>query len=83
LKAWFQKLIGEADGSPSTRRLLFIVAVVFVLGFCAGDFTANRSISPNAVSLLQTVLYATGGAVTIGRFAEASENKPAVLTNKP
>jgi len=75
VKAWLQKLIGEADGSPSTRRVLFAVAVVFVLGFCVGDFTANRAISSNAVTLLQSVLYTTGGAVAIGRFAEASENK--------
>lgn len=72
--AWISKLLSEGDGTPSTKRVLFSLAVVSAVAFAGGDICAARALTDHAVSLLQTALLYTAGAYGAGRFAEAAEN---------
>ena len=70
MRRFWPWMFRESDGSPSSRRVLFAAVVVFSLGIAAGAFWTTRSLSREAVDLLQAALLATGGAATVGRFAE-------------
>jgi hypothetical protein len=70
---WISRAFCEGDGSPSAKRLLFALTLLFVLGVCTGEIVARRSITPSAVDLLKTAMYVTGGAYVGGRFAECAD----------
>lgn len=74
-KAWLSKLLSEADGSPSTKRVLFTIVIVSVLTFCAIDIGLRHGLTGTTSDLLKCVVAATGGAFGLGRCAEAYENK--------
>jgi hypothetical protein len=71
---WITKAFSEGDGSPSVKRLLFGVAVISAILFCAIDLTIHRGLTSTAGDLLKNIGFVTGGAYGIGRFAEATEN---------
>lgn len=70
---WITKMLSESDGTPSTRRALFALAVVACLTFCAG-YLVKKGMDDKLVDLAKTVLYTTGGATTIGKFAEGKKD---------
>ena len=76
INQWFAKMLSEPDGTPSSRRVLFALAVVACLTFCAG-YLVKQGMDEKLVDLAKTVLYTTGGATTIGKFAEKGKKDEA------
>jgi fumarate reductase subunit D len=72
--AWIAKMMSEGDGSPSTKRILFVVSVLACLVFCAVHVVMH-GLESNTIDLAKGVLFTTGGAYTAGRFAEATEKQ--------
>lgn len=75
---WIGKMLSESDGTPSTKRFLFAVAVLSCLAFVAG-YLLKKGLDQGVIDLAKTVLYTTGGAYGVGRFAEGKtkEEDPA------
>lgn len=73
LFGWLHRAFSEGDGSPSTKRVVFVGAVAAAIILCFADFAANRSLTINCVSLATAALTAAGGAYVGGRFAERNE----------
>lgn len=69
---WIGKMLSEADGTPSTKRMLFVLAVVSCLAFVAG-YLLKKNLDQNVVDLAKTILYTTGGAYGLGRYAEQKD----------
>lgn len=74
LNQWIVKMLSERDGTPSSRRLLFCLAVVCCLAFCGG-YLVKKGMDEKLVDLAKTVLYTTGGATTVGKFAEGKKKE--------
>ena len=72
---WLSRLLSEGDGSPSTKRVLFFIAVVGITGVIIGYVAVKRQLDTSVVDLSKAVLFSTGGAYGVGRIAEATENK--------
>ncbi len=71
LLVWISKVFSEGDGTPSSRRLFFALAVVFA-AVLAGDAHWNgRILKPEVIDMAKTLLYATAAALGIGKFAES------------
>lgn len=66
---WIGKMFSEADGTPSSGRMLFALAVVASLAFCGG-YLIRKGMDEKMVDLAKTVLYATGGNAAARKFAE-------------
>ena len=66
-------MLSEGDGSPSTKRVLFAIAVLAAISFSAYDIFAHRGLTPLSVQLASAALVATGGAYAGARFAESNE----------
>ena len=74
MRQWLSMLFSEAPGEPSIRRVAFGVTVLFVMALCfVGAFRGG--LGDGVVTLAVTLVTATTGAVGIGRFAEAMENR--------
>lgn len=69
---WLGRMLSEPDGTPSTKRVLFALSVVACLAFVAG-YLLKKGLDQQVVDLAKSVLFTTGGAYGVGRFAE---NKP-------
>ena len=68
--AWMREALSEPNGAASSRRVLFAMAVVFALGLATGALCVQHGLSVESVDLLKTVLWVTGGALGVGKFAE-------------
>jgi|GEM_PF-4453196 len=66
-------MLSEGDGSPSTKRVLFSVAVAAAIAFCVYDIVIHRGLTPMSVQLATATLVATGGSFAVSRFAESIE----------
>lgn len=66
---WLRRTFSEQDGWPSSRRQLYALALVWVMGLCLGLLLKNQIDA--VVKLSEAALWCTAGAVTIGKFAEA------------
>jgi hypothetical protein len=53
----------------STKRILFVIAVVSSLSFSFG-YAYKKGLDAQVVDIIKTVIWATGVAYTGGRFAE-------------
>ena len=73
--AWVGKALSEENGSPSTKRILFALVTLYSLGIVTGIAAIAKSLSPECLDLLKTLIYATGGAYAVGRFAEGKPNE--------
>jgi hypothetical protein len=71
MMAWISRVFSEADGKPSSRRILFAIAVAFAMGLATGALWLQRGLTAETVDLAKTVLYTTAAALGIGKFAEA------------
>jgi hypothetical protein len=74
VKAWLSRMLSEGDGSPSMKRFMFVGACSSAIFFCAADFVMHGGLSSNMLQLFNTVIVTTGGAYSVGRIAEATEN---------
>lgn len=70
---WLNRVFSEPDGTPSSRRILFAIAVVFALGLVAGALWYTRALTEQMVSVIETVIWATAAALGVGKFAEGSK----------
>ena len=70
--AWIGRAFCEADGSPSSKRILFGLAVVFARGLCTGQFF-RAGLDPQVVDLAKAVVFATAGGYVGGRYCETKE----------
>lgn len=65
---WILRTLEEPDGTPSSRRVLFAMAVSWSLGLCCGLLAKGH---PDlVVKLAESTVWATAGAVAVGKFAE-------------
>ena len=69
-QTWIARAFSEGDGTPSSRRILFALAVVFALGLATGALCVQHALTAEAVDVVKTVLWTTGAALGIGKFAE-------------
>ena len=67
---WLGKAFSEPDGSPSSRRILFAIAVAYALGLATAALSFTRTLTPEIVSVLETCIWATAAALGVGKFAE-------------
>ena len=70
---WVDRALSEMNGKPSTRRLLFALVVVYVLGLVTGALYVQRILTPEMTDLLKVALYTTGGTIAVGRLTGASK----------
>ena len=70
---FLQGVFSEPDGTPSSRRILFATAVAFALGLVTAAFYVKQTLSIEMVDIIKTCLYATAGALGIGKFAESAK----------
>ncbi len=70
VRDWLQRMLSEGDGSPSTKRVVFVVAAAIALALCVADFVKFRALTNNCVQLATIVITTSGAAYTAGRFAE-------------
>ena len=70
---WISKMLSEPDGTPSSGRLLFAIAVAACLAFCTG-YWLKKGMDEKMVDLAKTVLYATGGNAAARKFAEGKKD---------
>lgn len=68
---WLGCAFSESDGTPSSKRLLFALVVVYCLGLVTGALGIERTLSAQAQSILETLIWATAAAVGVSKFAEA------------
>ena len=73
MKEWISRMLSEGDGSPSTKRVLFCVAVASAIAFCVYDIAIHNGLTPMSVQLASATLVATGGSYAVSRFAESNE----------
>ena len=73
MKDWIKKSLSEKDGSPSTKRQSLALSLFICSGIAIASFVINRDVSENLITLLQTLLVASGASYSLGRFAEAKE----------
>lgn len=66
---WLQRTLCEADGTPSSRRVLFAMSVAWGLGIATGLQVKGHIDA--SVDLAKSIVWATAGAVAVGKFAEA------------
>lgn len=66
---WLLRTLAEPDGTPSSRRVLFAMAVSWALGLCTGLLAKGHV--DQVVRLAESTVWATAGAVAVGKFAEA------------
>ena len=67
---WLNKAFSEADGLPSSRRILFALVVVFSLGVVVASLVIQKGIQEEAKSIIETLIWATASALGVGKFAE-------------
>lgn len=67
---WIKKVLSEPDGTPSTKRHLFALVVCALLLYLGYDLRHTGRISETWSTVAMALVGATGGAVTVGRFAE-------------
>ena len=67
---WLNKAFSEADGLPSSRRILFALVVVFSLGVVVASLVIQKGIQEEAKSIIETLIWATAGCLGVGKFAE-------------
>ena len=70
---FLKQMLSDGGGDPSTKRVLYALAVVSVIAFCAGVTIKAGELNPMVVDLLKTCVYATAGAYGVSRFAERKE----------
>ena len=75
-KQWLSKMLAEKDGTPSTKRVLFTVAVLVTLGLVGVSVWLRLPIDENAKDLCKFIVGSTAAAYGVGRCAEAHENSP-------
>ena len=74
MSAWMKGLFSEPDGTPSSRRLFFAGAVVFAMAIVGDAHWSTRTLKPEIIDMVKTLLYATAAALGIGKFAEGAKN---------
>ena len=70
VKEWLNKAFSEADGLPSSRRILFALVVVFSLGVVVASLVIQKGIQEEAKSIIETLIWATAATLGVGKFAE-------------
>ena len=70
VKEWLNKAFREADGLPSSRRILFALVVVFSLGVVVASLVIQKGIQEEAKSIIETLIWATAATLGVGKFAE-------------
>jgi hypothetical protein len=73
---WLAGCLSEADGTPSTKRLLYATAVVAALLFCAFDMAMHGGITDKSLDLTKLIIETTTAAYTVTRFAEKNGSGP-------
>lgn len=68
---WILRTLSESDGTPSSRRVMFALSVCWALGLATGLMVRGQ-VDP-VVKIAETCVWATAGAVTVGKFAEAAK----------
>jgi len=69
LSRWISRMLSEGDGTPSTKRVCFVLATVAAVALCAGLFL-RHGMEQLAVDLMKWTITAAGAAYGITRFAE-------------
>lgn len=67
---WLSKAFSEPDGSPSSRRILFAIAVGYALGLATAALCVQRILTPEIVSIVETCIWAAAACLGVGKFAE-------------
>jgi hypothetical protein len=70
--------LSETDGTPSSKRVLFFMAVAAALLFCAFDLVKHGAITPEMKGLCLQVVYITGTAYGVTKIFEPGDPKPPV-----
>ena len=68
MREWLRKTLSETDGTPSSRRQVYLICIVFAMGLAVG--LAAKSKAAEAIDLTKTLVLASGGTLAVGKFAE-------------
>jgi hypothetical protein len=75
LSRFISRMLSEGDGTPSTKRVCFLLATVGAVGLCLGLFL-RHGMEPLAVDLMKWTLTAAGSAYAITRWSEYGSTPP-------
>ena len=70
VSTWLGRANSEENGTPSSKRLLFFLAVGFSLGFCTYDVLKHGGIQPQVIDVLKFVIGVTGAANVASRISD-------------
>lgn len=73
LTRWISHMLSEGDGTPSTKRVCFVLSTVAAVALCAGLFL-RQGMEALAVDLMKWTLTAAGAAFGITRWAEYGDS---------
>jgi hypothetical protein len=74
LGQFFVKMLSEpGTGEPSSKRVLFTLAIVCTLSFAGGSIW-RTSLDATVADLLKFIVGATAGAYGVARFAEKGKD---------
>jgi hypothetical protein len=71
------KYLTEPRGGESSRRLIWFTVAIWCLGMFSA-YIPLKGLDDKIVDIIKTLIYVSGGAVVVGRIAEAmdgNENK--------
>jgi hypothetical protein len=69
LARWISRMLSEGDGTPSTKRVCFLLAITSSIALCIGLAVRGQS-EQGAIDLMKWILTTAGGAYAITRWSE-------------
>jgi hypothetical protein len=76
VSTWLGRANSEENGTPSSKRLLFFLAVGSSLGLCTFDVIKHGGLSAQVIDVLKFVLVVTGGANIASRISDNMTKPP-------
>jgi hypothetical protein len=70
VSTWLGRANSEENGTPSSKRLLFFLAVGCSLGLCTFDAIKHGGIQPQVIDVLKFVIGVTGAANVASRISD-------------
>jgi hypothetical protein len=74
-KKWFARMMSEGDGTPSSKRFCFVLAMLAAIAIAVALYYFNKETL--SVDLVKAILIAAGAAYSITRWAEYGGGPPA------
>lgn len=75
MNAFWNWLLRDTKGNPSTKRVAYLFVVTFTMGLVYGVTIKSGALTPEAVTVINSLLLAVTTGYVGGRFAESKDAK--------